>query len=146
MGYSQWNIGLYNKIKNDIQNAIVSDLIDYIYNIMKEEIQKEVYDKFSPKSYKRRYEEGGLLDTNLFEYELIFSQRGFKIRVFTNAKGAGFDKNYSLDKYIVEGIYQYPNSPEPRDFYKYTIDNLSNGGKVNSIIKSALIKKGINMK
>jgi hypothetical protein len=142
----QWNKAFYDRIIADIRQTVIDDCLKLMYEKMQEMIYKTVYNEFSPTSYERRYEDGGLADMGLFDFDIDMNSDGFTLRMFTNVKGAGFDKNYSLDKYIVEGIYQYPNSPKPRDFYQATLDSLIDGGALYGILIDKLKSKGINIK
>ena len=142
----QWNEAFFNKIISDIRETIISDCTKLLYEEMRKMIYQTVYDEFTPASYKRRYDNGGLGDIDLYDFDLDVNSNGFTIRMFTNVEGAGFDKGHSLDKYIVEGVYQYPNSPEPRDFYQATLNSLIDGGVLDSILREKLGEKGINIK
>ena len=126
----QWNKAFYDRIIADIRETVIEDCLKLMYEKMQEMVYKTVYNEFDPTSYKRRYEDGGLADMGLYDFDI----------------GAGFDKNHSLDKYIVEGIYQYPNSPKPRDFYQATLDSLIDGGELYGILIDKLKSKGINIK
>jgi hypothetical protein len=142
----QWNKAFYDRIIADIRQTVIDDCLKLMYEKMQEMIYKTVYNELSPTSYERRYEDGGLADMGLFDFDIDMNSDGFTLRMFTNVKGAGFDKNYSLDKYIVEGIYQYPNSPKSRDFYQATLDSLIDGGALYGILIDKLKSKGINIK
>lgn len=142
----QWNKAFYDRIIADIRETVIEDCLKLMYEKMQEMIYKTVYNEFDPTSYKRRYEDGGLADMGLYDFDIDMKSEGFTLRMFTNVKGAGFDKNHSLDKYIVEGIYQYPNSPKPRDFYQATLDSLIDGGELYGILIDKLKSKGINIK
>jgi len=142
----QWNKAFYDRIIADIRETVIEDCLKLMYEKMQEMIYKTVYNEFDPTSYKRRYEDGGLADMGLYDFDIDMNNDGFTLRMFTNVKGAGFDKNHSLDKYIVEGIYQYPNSPKPRDFYQATLDSLIDGGELYGILIDKLKSKGINIK
>ena len=142
----QWNKAFYDRILADIRETVIEDCLKLMYEKMQEMIYKTVYNEFNPTSYKRRYEDGGLADMGLYDFDIDMNNDGFILRMFTNVKGAGFDKNYSLDKYIVEGIFQYPNSPKPRDFYQATLDSLIDDGELYGILIDKLKSKGINIK
>ena len=142
----QWNKSFYDRIIADIRETVIDDCLKLMYEKMQEMVYKTVYNEFSPTSYKRRYEDGGLADMGLYDFDIDMNNNGFTLRMFTNVKGAGFDRNYSLDKYIVEGIYQYPNSPKPRDFYQATLNSLIDGGALYGILINKLKSKGINIK
>ena len=136
--YKKWSKELYDNIIKDIKEAVLQDTINYIYLRMQEIIQKEVYDAYTPIRYKRRgFADGGLGDMSQFDFDL---------ELYTNSKGAGFDKNHSLDKYIVEGIYQYSPSPDKRDFYTVLEEELRKDVTFRVIVKECLRKKGINIK
>ena len=142
----QWNKAFYDRILADIRETVIDDCLELMYKEMQKMIYKTVYEEFNPTSYKRRYEDGGLADMGLYDFDIDMNNDGFTLRMFTNVKGAGFDKNHSLDKYIVLGVYQYPNSPKPRDFYQATLDSLIDGGELYGILIDKLKSKGINIK
>lgn len=142
----QWSKAFYDRIIADIRETVIEDCLKLMYEKMQEMVYKTVYNEFNPTSYKRRYEDGGLADMGLYDFDIDMNNDGFTLRMFTNVKGAGFDKNYSLDKLIVEGIYQYPNSPKPRDFYQATLDSLIDDDSLYGILIDKLKNKGINIK
>ena len=150
----EWSEGFYNQIVNDIKETIVNDCVKLMYETMKEMIYKTVYNEYNPTVYQRRYEDGGLADMGLYDFQLDVNSDGFNIRMYTNVEGidGGNLQGKPLDECIVEGnnyswldsqIYQ--NQPYPRDFYKATFDALIYEGALHYILENELGKKGIKI-
>lgn len=154
MMVGEWNEGFYNRIVNDIKETIVNDCVKLMYEKMQEMVYRTVYGAYQPTVYQRRYENGGLADMGLYDFQLDINTNGFTIRMYTDVEGAdgGNLQGKPLDECIIEGdnyswvdsqIYQ--NQPFPRDFYKATFDALIYNGELHYILENELGKKGIKI-
>ena len=97
---------------------IMQEVIDEeVIPTMLEVIDREVYDKYTPKFYIRRYERGGLADPTNFDTTIDVYGNTIKITVKSIAKPSGETGGYYLDAMIVNGT---PTMPMRRDFYEAT--------------------------
>lgn len=149
-----WSIGFYKQICETVKQTIVENAINYIYEVMKNEIYTTVYNAYDPTQYKRRYDSsGGLADMSQFNYKLDINNSGFSITVYDDAKANGDNHGEYLDEIIVNGdMYTWKNSniyemqPFPRDFYQATLEELIDKGELFYIVQSRLKDKGINIR
>lgn len=148
-----WSKAFYNQICETVKQTVIENAIDYIYEVMREEIYLTVYNVYTSKDYKRRYDSnGGLADMSQFNYKINVTNNGFTIDVYDDAKGNGDNSNEYLDEIIVKGdMYTWEESdiykmqPFPRDFYQATLESLIDKGTLFNIIQSKLRAKGINV-
>ncbi len=97
---------------------IMQEVIDEeVIPTMLEVIDKEVYDKYIPKYYIRRYERGGLADPTNFDTTIDVYGNTIEITVKSIAEPSGEAGGYYLDAMIVNGT---PTMPMRRDFYEAT--------------------------
>lgn len=97
---------------------IMQEVIDEeVIPTMLEVIDKEVYDKYTPKYYIRRYERGGLADPTNFDTTIDVYGNTIEITVKSIAEPSGEAGGYYLDAMIVNGT---PTMPMRRDFYEAT--------------------------
>lgn len=97
---------------------IMQEVIDEeVIPTMLEVIDKEVYDKYTPKYYIRRYERGGLADPTNFDTTIDVYGNTIEITVKSIAEPSGEAGGYYLDAMIVNGT---PTMPMKRDFYEAT--------------------------
>lgn len=97
---------------------IMQEVIDEeVIPTMLEVIDREVYDKYTPKFYIRRYERGGLADPTNFDTTIDVYGNTIEITVKSIAEPSGEAGGYYLDAMIVNGT---PTMPMRRDFYEAT--------------------------
>jgi hypothetical protein len=148
-----WSKGFYEQICEVVKETVINNVIDYIYEVMRNEIYMTVYNEYSPTQYERRYDSnGGLADKTQFNYKLDVSSNGFTINIFNDAKANGDNNGDYLDEIIVEGDKYtwekskiYEMQPFPRDFYQATLEELIDSGVLFNIVKTKLKDKGINI-
>jgi hypothetical protein len=151
-----WGEGFYKYICETVREVIITNVIDYIYGVMKDEIYSTVYNAYTPQGedpYNRRFDSnGGLADMSQFDYKLDMSKNGFTINVYDNARANGDNYGDYLDEIIVNGnMYTWQNSkiyemqPFPRDFYQATLEELIDKGELFYIVQSKLKDRGINI-
>ena len=106
------------KYINMSAQQIMQEIIDDdVIPTMLEVIDKEVYDKYRPKYYIRRYEYGGLADPTNFESTIDVYGNTIEITVKNITEPSGRADGYFLDAMIVNGT---PTMPMKRDFYEAT--------------------------
>ena len=97
---------------------IMQEIIDdEIIPTMLEVIDREVYNVYTPRVYKRRYEKGGLADPTNFDSTIDVYGNTIEITVKNIAEPSGEAGGYYLDAMIVNGT---PTMPMKRDFYEAT--------------------------
>lgn len=142
---------MYDKFKEDAV-ATVNDIAPPIMkDTMQEAIRIEVYAKYDPSEYERRYEKGGLMDERNMKHDLIVTDKSVKIMLTNYTKGNGDYPNSQpyeyIDDIIVSGqgytwersdIYK---SQMSRDFYTKTEELLKNTNILNEI-KREMRRKG----
>lgn len=130
---------LFKRIERDIQETLVNEVADTVKDEIKQAIDDTVYSVYDPEYYKRRGEQGGLLDEDNITVTEI--ENGILLRntaPLDNGK-AGYD----LDRIIIDGS---GNQPFPRDFIEETKDGLEdNKAHVNAMVQG-LKKKGYDVK
>ena len=106
------------KYINMSAQQIMQEVIDEeVIPTMLEVIDREVYDKYTPKFYIRRYERGGLADPTNFDTTIDVYGNTIEITVKSIAEPSGEAGGYYLDAMIVNGT---PTMPMRRDFYEAT--------------------------
>ena len=120
---------------------IMQEIIDdEIIPTMLEVIDREVYDVYTPKVYKRRYEKGGLADPTNFDSTIDVYGNTIEITVKNITAPSGQADGYYLDAMIVNGT---PTMPMKRDFYEATREVLRR--ELPSIITEKFAKYGIQV-
>ena len=155
---------LEKQIKNDVQQAVIktleAEVFELVRDIMSHHIQTDVYDVYSPKIYKRRYTNQGLLDERNIVYDI---ERGKELVVWNIAKmnsrnnrNASFSlekrKENLLQTIIIDGwstaTKDSPVWSQPRPFISNANRSLSRGGAhfsdLDDAFASGLGRFGIN--
>lgn len=142
-----------NQFLKDLYDVLNSkECFNYFAEMMQNSIQEEVYDRYTPSSYERRGEDGGLLDTDNYDYKVSISGKGIKVFMKNLTRGEG--RAYYIDEGIVKGVdfydwqrstiyYLQEHGGYPRDFYTYMevlVEDKQN--KLQNIIKKQMKKKG----
>lgn len=130
---------LLKHIEKQVNDTMKNEVADAVKDNMAEAVQTSVYDAFSPMYYKRRMQNGGLIDKDNMEVTEI--QNGISVRDVAPLDNGRRD--FSLDEIIVNG---WGNQPFERDFYAETEDRLSENNEHIEALKQGLKKRGINVK
>lgn len=142
---------LYNSWKKKCEETVKEVVPSVMKDKMQEAIEYEVYAKYTPKSYIRRKDNGGLLDKNNMVERIEVNKQRITVYLFNNTLGNDkykYHTNDYIDSIIVTGRgYTWKSSeiyknPIKRDFYKETEKLLNDGELRNAIIKE-LRQKGI---
>lgn len=121
---------------------------------MKELIEYEVYAQYTPTTYERRREDGGLLDENNMIHRIDIEGNRVIVTLYNNTLGNDSYKYHSndyIDTIIVTGEgYTWKNSniynnPIARDFYTET-ERLLEDGEIRMKIISKLRSLGVLVK
>lgn len=121
---------------------IMQEIIDEeIIPTMLEVIDREVYGRYKPKYYKRRYEYEGLADPTNFDSTIDIYGDTIEITVRNITAPSGVADGYFLDAMIVNGT---PTMPMKRDFYEATREVMRR--ELPHIVASKFKEHGINVK
>lgn len=132
---------LFKHIEKQVQDTMVNEVADAVKDNMAEAVQTNVYDVYTPMYYKRRMQNGGLIDKDNMEVTEI--PNGIYVRDVAPLDNGRIRSDFSLDEIIVNGL---GNQPFSRDMYAETEDRLSNNNEHIEALKQGLKKRGINVK
>lgn len=120
----------------------------------KEAIEIEVYARYEPDSYDRRYGDNGLLDEYNFKYDIEINKNSIVVILYNETKGNPYvpnnQSNVFIDEIIVSGNnYSWKSSriaksEMERDFYTMT-EKIMESDKVRKKIINEFKKRGIIM-
>lgn len=159
MAYFKDLKSLFTKLKEDIHESMATDVFDDVIDIQQEEIQTKVYGAYdSPFEYKRRYEDGGLLDKSNNIATFYYSGDGVEMLIQNITKG--HPEHRYADTYIVPIIvggdgaygmnYDFPYNRlntqykflKPRDFISSTKERLKDENMHVISLEKSLASKG----
>ncbi len=132
---------LFKHIQKQVNDTMKNEVADAVKDNMAEAVQTSVYDAYSPMYYKRRMQNGGLIDKDNMEVTEI--PNGISVRDVAPLDNGRIRSDFSLDEIIVNGL---GNQPFSRDMYAETEDRLSNNNEHIEALKQGLKKRGINVK
>lgn len=130
---------LFKHIENQVQDTMENEVADAVKDNMAEAVQTDVYNAYTPMYYKRRMQNGGLIDKDNMEVTEI--PNGIVVRDVAPLDNGRRD--FSLDEIIVNGL---GNQPFERDFYTETKERLSENNDHIEALKHGLKKRGFNVK
>ncbi|MEG2289629.1 MAG: hypothetical protein RSC24_06640 [Clostridium sp.] len=142
---------MYSDWIKESQNVISAVAPIEMKDAMDKAITYTVYLAYTPESYERRYNEGGLGDISNMEHDIDIQGSRITVTLRNNAKGSYDDTNSYIGDIVASGDgYTWTNSEiyksqQERDFYEETANILRQGKIVNSI-KKELKKRGIILK
>lgn len=149
----------YLRIKAKLQADVETVLLTHVAPAVKEEMQAQVYDKvyaaYTPKVYKRRYQDGGLGDIR--NYEASVDSGTMTLTVQNLTRDNGYWRAPGLpDRFIapvVEGSgdpdsdYDFDyEGPHPREFHKPTEQEVIRDGTVERELRLGLSALGHEIK
>ena len=111
-----------------------------------------VYERYDPDEYVRRYEEGGLADPRNMEItERRYDRAGGRYEIEVRNTTEGVDGEGPIDQVIEKGVgYDWKGSriyrqqPYPRPFYEAAEKIAAEGGYVESALRDGLRRHGMN--
>ena len=146
-------------LHEEICRQFYSDLLEtikeckqYFIDQMVEAIQEAVYDVYQPTQYKRRGEDGGLIDPSNFELQMFLDRNG-EVTVFMKNMTTGVGHAFYIDEGIVTGkdFYDWERSQAyylaqqgkfQRDFYTLMEYKVYNDNELQNLIKRGMEKRG----
>ena len=150
---------LEKELYKRINTALDTEVADTVKEVMTDHIVKDVYDKYEPKLYQRRYNDGGLLDP-----ENIIATMGNDGELLVQNITLGSDTVYSQDPSGF-GYYNSRNANEfitpiiesgvgydawdeafPRPYVQNTHDDLEQNHYHTEAMKRSLKKQGLEVK
>ena len=148
-------------LKHLITQAVMTDVKDSVTKVYKENILEEVYGRYSPTEYKRRY---SLIQDDNIKARYTYFDNGLELFIYNDAppsldKGDSINPNYnptpaSLPELIEyghdteHGVYDYPfdyRFTRPRQFTKRTINYLENTNFHKGVLWSYLVRRGVQI-
>ena len=141
---------MYNKFKDDAIDTVNDIAPPIMKDSMVEAIKIEVYAKYDPSEYERRYNRCGLADKINMKHDLIITDKSVKIMLVNYAKGnsrVGDNSYEHIGDIIVSGQgYTWTRSEIyhtqlKRDFYTVTEELLKETNILNEI-KREMRRKG----
>lgn len=143
-------VQLEKELNKRINNALNDDVVyETVKNQMIATTYEEVYDVYSPKKYKRRGENGGLLDENNIVKTLNRKTHTLKLKNITR----GNEKFTPTDGYLAGIIekgqgyhYKFDYNGKPRPFIQKTIENLKNNKLHIHALRIGLKNQNLNVK
>jgi hypothetical protein len=152
---------IQQKIQSKIADAMKNEVADVVRKIEQEEIEKEVFEKYSPKKYLRR-SVGGLDDPNNMIANTQLRADGSVLLTVENVTMSNPD--YLPDgkePFKIAGVieyghgwngygYDYPREGaaymEARPFIRSTAERLKNNPEIIEAFKKGLRRRGLNVK
>lgn len=123
----------------EVMSAVSDYAADTVKDEMRQAIDDTVYSTYEPEYYKRRGEQGGLLDEdNITVTEL---ENGILLR--NTAPLDNDNAGYDLDRIVIDGS---GNQPFPRDFIEETKERLEDNKAHVEAMVQGLRKKGYDVK
>ena len=138
---------LYADLLNDIEKVAAKEISKEMIKIEQETIDKEVYAKFTPKVYQRRYDDGGLRSEANMETKISMEGNGITIEVLNTTTGSphscpGYYRGY-IQPLVEEGIYIWNGEmPPPRPFIDPAQEVIDNTDRIDDILDGALKNLG----
>lgn len=130
---------LFKKLEKDIRSSLAAETAGAVKDEMRQAIQGTVYDAYAPRYYRRRMEQGGLIDSSNIQSSID----GDTLTVRDTAPLDNGRADYALDDLIVNGL---GNMPFPRDFYGDTAEQLRQDGAHVQAMREGLKKRGWKVK
>lgn len=145
---------MFAYIKKSINNALENNVAPLVEKTMDEKIDSEVYDVYTPKGYKRRYELGNTnnISSELVKDGVLFTKNTANpspsvIGTPYSASGSTIFPEWVNDG-EVPNIFNSNDYPwmHPRDFIAATIEELESTGAVATAMAKGLQASGISVK
>ena len=146
---------LSTKLQQAVNDVLLADVYKVVVNAEKQTIESDVYDSYTPKSYNRRREDGGLIAESNFDGSIV-EDGVLKVSNITQANpdittGTSKNAGKALVPMLVEGgdsNYDFgePAPPSHRNFVKDTVDNLQNSDEIRKALIKGLRAKGFRIK
>ena len=147
---------LEKELYKRINIALDTDVTDTVKDVMTDHIIRDVYDKYDPTVYQRRYNNGGLLDSENIvstignDGELLVQNVTMGSETFYIPNIKKTFKSANADKFITP-VIEYGKGYdvvdiEPRPFMQNTHDDLEQNHYHTEAMKRSLKKQGLEVK
>ena len=137
---------LREALLKDMRNAVIKEVVKEMKDIEREVIEERVYAVFSPKVYKRRYENGGLMDKENMLEEVSISQNDITVEITNLTQGNPTYRNFwdsDIQELIETGNYMWNGQmPPPRPFIDETQSVIDTTDRIDRAIERALSNLG----
>lgn len=140
-------------LQTEIDDSLENDIAPVIINNEQSQIQKVVYDSYTPVMYIRRKEHGGIIDASNIHVMVTNSELTVSNDTPLNGTFDFDNSNMSLNDCIILGTgYKYPVQNrdirkytylQPRNFLQPVIDFMTNNSITIDTLKDSLNRKGI---
>lgn len=135
---------LFHLMSKEIEKTLMDDVAKEVKKEEKKKIEREVYDKYEPTTYERKYDDGGLSDLENMEAKII------KKNTLSIQNIRRDEENNRLVAPIVESgkgyTYDFKYNGISRPFTLKTAEELKKNGAHIRALKSGLIKRGFRVK
>lgn len=125
------------QVNSTLKNEVAVEAV----NTLKEHIVTDVYDVYSPQYYERKGAQGGFLDEDNIEVEVVDDET-------ISVDSIRFDGNRDVAQ-IVESGQGYMNDFEyngvPRPFTENTREELRSSNRLQNAMKRGLKKRGLDV-
>ena len=132
---------------NDLYNAVLKEVVKEMKDIEKETIEERVYAVFSPKEYKRRYSNGGLIAEENMQEEIRANGNDITVEITNITRGnesqcKDYYRGY-IQPIVEEGYYIWNGEmPPPRPFIDETQSVIDTTDRIDKIIERVLKSMG----
>ena len=140
-------VELYKDLLSDVEKTVAKEISKEIIKIEQETIDKEVYAKFTPKVYQRRYDDGGLRSEANMETWISVEGDSVIIEVENTTTGSphscpNYYRGY-IQPLIEEGIYIWNGEmPPPRPFIDPTQEVIDDTNRIDDVLDRVLKNLG----
>ena len=130
---------IIKEVENNLDKVLRNQVSKRMLKLMKEKLREDVYAVYSPTSYKRRLENGGLLADENIQFIPQANKLTYLVRntATLNGNGEDFASGKSLAEIINDGLVDdtaFPVYMNPRPFF----DNMLEDLEKNPIIENEI--------
>lgn len=132
-----------------IDASMVTDINRLVKEKMSEHVQSDVYDKYTPKTYERRYDNDGLSDINNMMAEYSMSNHSLTVQNLTVGNSNYVPQDGFIAPIIESGEgyhYHFKYFDKPRPFIHNTYEDLLSSKEYIDTLKKSLQRQGLNVK
>ncbi|MDY8023378.1 hypothetical protein [Paenibacillus polymyxa] len=128
-------------IKQKIVKSLQVEVAQSVRETMKEKVQEEVYNVYTPTLYDRQEDRGGLIDDkNIIIHPVVGNTLTVESRRMDGDKNVG--------QVVETGIgydYEFAYSGRPRPFVEKTAEELRNTNAHVAALHKGLVRQGLNV-
>ena len=143
--------GFERRLDEAVRDTMENEAFGYARSCILAKVMTEVYDKYKPTEYERRYDEGGLSDYRNIEIEeRNYDAGGGRYEIGVRNLTEGIDGEGPIDTVIEEGVgYTWKGSriyamqPYPRPFYAPAEAMIEEGNYLERALGEGLERNGL---